>query len=109
MRQPWLEEADPPPGGRPDLFSRRSPVATAGRATAAFAVAVLVLVLGTTRESAVAVWNLPDWPGTDLAIAAVERLDGAARAIGLDRLHERVRALARGAEELRFDQPDPDR
>ncbi|BBK44849.1 hypothetical protein STVA_48690 [Allostella vacuolata] len=95
MRQPWLETGDPPPGAPPDLFTRASPVTSARRTGLAIALAVLVLVLGTTAEQAKAVWDLPTWPGTDHLIAAVEHLDAAARAIGLDQPHEALRALAR--------------
>ncbi|BBK34220.1 hypothetical protein EDC65_4055 [Stella humosa] len=103
MRQPWLEAADPPPGSVPDLFTRNSPVRSAGKAGIAVAVAVVVLILGTTTEQAKAVWDLPNWPGADLLTAAVEHLDGAARAIGLDRPHAALRALVRRLEEARFD------
>lgn len=62
MRQPWLETGDPPPGAPPDLFTRASPVTSARRTGLAIALAVLVLVLGTTAEQAKAVWDLPTGP-----------------------------------------------
>lgn len=98
MRQPWLETGDPAPGTPPDLFTRRSPVTTARGAGLALALAVLVLIAGTTAEQAKAVLDLPIWPGTDQLIAAVDALDGAARAVGLDRPHAALRAFARGLE-----------
>ena len=95
MRQPWLDGGDPIPGAPPDLFTRASPTESAGRAGAALALAVLVLVLGTTPEQAKGVLDLPIWPGTDRLIALVEALDDAARGVGLDRPHAALRALAR--------------
>lgn len=98
MRQPWLDAGDPAASVPPDLFTRASPTVPARRAGLALALAVLVLVAGTTSEQASAVLDLPLWPGTDQLIRLVEALDGAARAVGLDRPHAVLRALVRRLE-----------
>ncbi|WP_374447615.1 hypothetical protein [Stella sp.] len=98
MRQPWLDGGEPAPGAPPDLFTRKTAVVPARRAGAALALAVLVLVAGTTAEQARAVLDLPLWPGTDQLIGLVDALDGAARAVGLDQPHAALRALARRLE-----------
>ncbi|MGE0716823.1 MAG: hypothetical protein AB7P02_15385 [Alphaproteobacteria bacterium] len=101
MRQPWLEPDRGDATG--DLFSPASAVVPARRANLAYALAVAVLVAGTTSELASGVLDLPIVPGSETLITVTAALDDAARAIGLDAPHAALRELARRVEALRLD------
>jgi hypothetical protein len=73
----------------------------------AFAIAVIVLLAGTSSDLAVSVLDLPTAPGSDLAIDAAQRLDTAMRAAGIDRPHAALRAGERALEALRFPGQEP--
>jgi hypothetical protein len=100
MRQPWLDETSP--YARDDDFSPRSVTRPVKRVALAFAVAVAVLLAGTSSDLANSVLNLPIVPGTDAIIAAATALNDAMQAIGLDKPQAWLRELERAVEGLRF-------
>jgi hypothetical protein len=104
MRQPWLDATSP--YAHDDDFSPRSATRPVARVGLAFAIAVVVLVCGTSSDLANSVLNLPIVPGTDTVIAAATRLHDAMHAVGLDRPHDRLRELERALEGLRFSRDD---
>lgn len=98
MKQPWL--TDDLTGE--DDFTRASPVIPARRVGLALAVAVAILAVGTARDLAIGVLDLPLFPGSDIVIAAAQALDEAARMVGADRPHAWLRGLREWLEALRF-------
>ena len=100
MRQPWLDETSP--YAHDDDFSLRSATRPVGRVALAFALAVAVLLAGTSSDLATSVLDLPIVPGTDTVIAAAQRLNAAMQAVGLDRPHAALREHQRALEQLRF-------
>jgi hypothetical protein len=100
MRQPWLDETSP--HAADDDFSLRSATQPIARVALALALAVAVLLAGTSSDLALAVLDLPIQPGTDAVIAAVERLNEAMTTAGLDRPHALLREQQRALEALRF-------
>ena len=100
MRQPWLDETSP--YARDDDFSPHSATRPVSRVALAFALAVIVLLAGTSSDLARSVLDLPTLPGTDTVIAAADRLNAAMQAVGLDRPHAQLREQARAIEALRY-------
>jgi hypothetical protein len=68
----------------------------------AFALAVIVLLAGTSADLAKSVLDLPTLPGTETVIATAERLNAAMQAVGLDRPHAALREQQRAIEALRY-------
>jgi len=100
MRQPWLDETSP--HAADDDFSMRSATRPVSRVALALALAVAVLLAGTSSDLALTVLDLPIQPGTDQVIAAAQRLDEAMKAVGLDRPQAVLREQQRAIEALRF-------
>lgn len=100
MRQPWLDDTSPYATG--DDFAPRSVTRPVGRVGIAFALAVAMLLAGTSANLARSVLDLPIVPGTDALIAAVQRLNAAMHAVGLDRPHALLREQERALEAARF-------
>lgn len=102
MRQPWLSETTDHRAD--DDFSRESATLTSRRAAGMLAIAVIVLFIGTAREFANLLLDLPILPGTDFAIEAMHQIAGTLEQLGITMPHEKLRALARAAEAARFRQ-----
>jgi hypothetical protein len=100
MRQPWLDETSP--YAHDDDFSPRSATRPVSRVALAFALAVAVLLAGTSSDLAKSVLDLPTLPGTEAVIAAADRFNAAMQAAGLDRPHAALRAQREALEALRF-------
>ncbi len=100
MRQPWLDETSP--HAEDDDFSLRSATRPVSRVAIALALAVVVLLAGTSSDLATSVLDLPIQPGTDAVIAAAQRLNEAMQAVGLDRPHAVLREQQRALEAMRF-------
>jgi hypothetical protein len=100
MRQPWLAE----PGDRPapDDFTPHSVTRPIGSVAAAFAIAIVVLLMGTSAILATSVLDLPLYPGTDALIAAAQYWNAAMQAVGLDQPHAVLHEQERALEALRF-------
>lgn len=99
MRQPWLDDRE---FTADDDFSRASATLPARRVAGMVAIAVLALLLGTAKEFANLLLDLPILPGTDFAIDAAHRLADALERIGTTWPHEKLREAARAAEAARF-------